>query len=329
MELHRLSLRWLEVFQAVARFGTLSDAAGHLGLATSTMSHHLSCLEKAVGAQLVDHNRRPMRLTPAGEALLRRVDEAMWLLKEGVRDIWSEDPSTLTRLVRIAHIEDFDTDVAPALAAKLGEFLPRCDLAMFPRPSHEIVDLIEREEIELGLAATDGQDLNGVRHDPIVRDPFILILPKSTPGPMQSLADLREHSDALPLLRYHQNQQMGRRIERQLARLGLRFSKRMEFESTHAMLALVAAERGWTITSALTFARAQRYHSHVNVCPVPGTRFSREITLLTRDVLPSSIRERVEQTLRGALQRLVIDPTVARYRWMAPDLSLLPKAGTT
>ncbi|MEO1549191.1 MAG: LysR family transcriptional regulator [Pseudomonadota bacterium] len=324
MDTQKLSLRWLEAFQAIARFATLREAAGHLNLAPSTVSHHLTCLEDALGTQLVDHTRRPMRLTQAGETLLRRVDEAMWLLKSGVSDIWSDDLRSLSRLVRIAHIEDFDTDVAPALVGHLSQVLPNCDLAMFSRPSHEIAQLIEREEIEVGLASTLTHDLAGVRQDGVARDPFILVVPKSLTGPVQDLAQLVSRSDDLPLLRYNQDQQIGRRIEAQFARQGLRFPKRMAFESTHAILALVAAGRGWAVTSALTFARAQRYHSHVTVLPMPGPGFARDITLLTRDSLPSSIRQIIETTVRGALQHLVIEPTLARYPWMGAGLVMRP-----
>ncbi|WP_420859891.1 LysR family transcriptional regulator [Marivivens marinus] len=323
MERSPLSLKWLEAFQAVARHGTLSDGAQGLGVSVSTVSHHLTCLEQALGTPLLDHAKRPMRLTPAGETLLRRVDEAMWLLRMGVSDLWSGDLASVVRLLRIAHLEDFDTDVAPALVQHLSAAMPRCDFSMLSRPSHEVVELLETEQVDVGIAAAMDRESPGLIEEPILRDPFILVTPRSLPGPAPDLTALQGQADALPLLRYSRKQQIGRRIEAQLRRLGARFPQRMEFESTHAILAMVAAGRGWTITTALTFARAQRYHGDLCAAPFPGRAFSRTIALICREDLPAPIRTLIETGLRGAVQRQVIDQTVARYPWLAGRFEML------
>lgn len=329
MERSPLSLKWLEAFQAVARSGTVRDGAQSLGVSISTVSHHLSCLEDTLGVPLVDHSKRPMRLTPAGETLLRRVDEAMWLLRIGVSDIWSDDLGSIVRLLRIAHIEDFDTDVGPALVQDLSGIMPLCDFSMLSRPSHEVIELLESEQVDIGIASAMDHERVGLIEDVLLRDPFILVMPKDIPGPSHDLGDLQAMQEGLPLLRYSRTQQIGRRIEAQLRRLGARFPQRMEFESTHAILAMVAAGRGWTITTALTFARAQRYHGDLRAVPFPGRAFARTISLVCREELPASIRALLEKSLRGAVQRLVLDPTLARYPWLADSFGLLPQAGQT
>ncbi len=328
MERSRLSLKWLEAFQAVARHGTVRDGAQSLGVSISTASHHLTCLEDTLGTQLVDHSRRPMRLTPAGEMLLRRVDEAMWLLRKGVSDIWSEDLHSIVRLLRIAHIEEFDTDVGPALVQQLSQAMPHCDFSMLSRPTHEVIELLESEQVDVGIASSVDHERVGLIEDAFLRDPFILVLPSCLTEPAPTMADLQTMQDRLPLMRHSRKQQIGRRIEAQLRRLGARFPERMEFESTHAILSMVAAGRGWAITTALTFARAQRYHGALRAMPFPGRAFSRTISLVCREELPATIRTLIERSTRGAAQRLVIDPTVARYPWLSAGFATISATGT-
>lgn len=323
MERSRLSLKWLEAFQAVARHGTVRDGAASLGVSISTVSHHLTCLEETLGASLVDHARRPMRLTPAGETLLRRVDEAMWLLRKGVADIWADDLSSLVRLLRIAHIEDFDTDVGPALVQKLARAMPLCDFSMLSRPTHEVIDLLESEAVDVGIASAMDQERIGLIEDAFLRDPFMIVLPSDLRAPAPDLGAFQALQDRLPLMRYSRKQQIGRRIEAQLRRLGMRFPERMEFESTHAILSMVAAGRGWAITTALTFARAKRYHGELRALPLPGRAFARTISLICREELPASIRGLIETSIRGAVQRLVVDPGVARYPWLAESFTMI------
>ena len=80
-----LSLRWLEVFQLIAKSGSIQQVASETDLSISTVSNHLRSLETALSVDLVDHGRRPMGLTPAGEVfavgyngVVLRYDGEVW-----------------------------------------------------------------------------------------------------------------------------------------------------------------------------------------------------------------------------------------------------------
>ncbi|MEM9318373.1 MAG: LysR family transcriptional regulator [Pseudomonadota bacterium] len=316
-----VSLKALEVFLAVARRGGLQAAARDLGISASTASHHLSELEKSVGATLFDHARRPLTLTAAGETLRARAEDAIGSLEKGLAEIWSEDASSLVRHVRLAIIEDLDADVTPALTHDLIRGAPGCGLSILSRPSHEILDLIKAKRIDIGVAATRDLDLPGTREMPLLHDPFILVLPRALEHAPQSLAELAS-ADDLPLLRYSADQVLGQRIEAQLRRQGAEFPRRMTFEMTHVILSLVAAGQGWTITTALSFARAQRYHAELQVRPFLGRAFAREISVFVRGDTPSSITALATGSLRRGLQDLVIQPINDRHPWLAQHFTL-------
>ena len=59
-----VTLRGLEVFEALASTGSVAQAADMTGLSQPAVSQQLRNLESALGTELVDHSRRPMRVTP-------------------------------------------------------------------------------------------------------------------------------------------------------------------------------------------------------------------------------------------------------------------------
>lgn len=72
----RLPLATLEIFDAIAREGTLRGAANRLGLQPSTVSHQLKTLEAQLGVALFSRTTRSVALTEAGQVLFRGANPA-------------------------------------------------------------------------------------------------------------------------------------------------------------------------------------------------------------------------------------------------------------
>src|SRR5690606_33933792 len=69
--LHRLTLRQVEVFLAVARARSYSRAAGELALTQPAVSAQVRQLEDLVGEALFDYLGKQLYLTPAGTVMER------------------------------------------------------------------------------------------------------------------------------------------------------------------------------------------------------------------------------------------------------------------
>src|SRR5687767_3729189 len=70
-----LTLMQLTVLAAVARHESVTEAAKELQYSQPSVSHHLSRLEAATGAKLVQRVGRGIRLTPEGQLLAGRAEE--------------------------------------------------------------------------------------------------------------------------------------------------------------------------------------------------------------------------------------------------------------
>ncbi len=320
MKTSKLSLKWLDAFLLTARTGAVQDAAEEAGLSVSTVSHHLRSLEDTLGVTLFDHTRRPMRLTSAGAVFYTHVDKAMRILRKAEIEAQSGTLAD-TRALSLAMIEDFDSEIGPELARNLAAGMPKCHFKHLTRHSHDIVDLLRDQEIDIGIAARPHAIAENITETPLMKEPFVLALPAdATHAPETYLSG----DPPLPLLRYSSNQIIARQIEQHLRRLRLHIPSRFEFESNQSLMSMVADGDGWTITTPLNHIRAKRFHRQIKLAPFPGKTFSRTISIFTAEATPSTIIPPVSGTMRRLVEERAIKPSVERMPWLSPLFQLLP-----
>ena len=319
MKKSRLSLKWLEVFQLVARSGSVQHTAQQLGLSVSTVSHHLAKLEETLGVELFDHSRRPMPVTPAGAGFLRDVDQAMRLLHRAETEAQS-GPLADTRSLTLALVEDFDDEIAPELARILLAHMPGCTFRHLTRPSHEILTLLRNQDADIGVATQPQFSQPGLLETPLLRDPFVLAVPLDAAAPPE---EYLTGTSPLPLLRYSQNQIIGHLIEAQLRRLRISLPNRFEFESNQSIMNMVAEGCGWAITTPACYARARRFHRQLRLVPFPGKGFSRTLSAFTPETHDHAATDTVIATLRQQIQTRAIAPTIAQLPWLEGQFCLL------
>lgn len=314
-----LSLKGLEIFDLVAKSGSIRQVAAETGLSISTVSHHLRGVEASLGVSLVDHGRRPMVLTPAGSLFARHVEEGLRAIRRGEMELTAGEGGEMRRL-RFGTVDDFDTEIAPDLVQYLARALPKCTFVHHTRPSHEIIRLLCEQKLDAGVAAHPVSQVPGLVEHPLLRDPFVVALPA---GSSEAPEALLAGQGALPLLRYSSNHLIGATIEAHLRRSRLSLPNRFELESNQSILGMVADGSGWAITSPANYARARRFHDRISLYPFPGKEFTRTLSLFTTELYPP----KMTAMLAAALERLVaqhfVAPVTRAYPWLAPGFRLL------
>ncbi|WP_171179835.1 LysR family transcriptional regulator [Ruegeria sp. HKCCD8929] len=319
MVMKGLTLRGVEVFEALARTGSVAQAAEITGLSQPSISQQLRNLENALGTELVDHGRRPMRLTQAGRSFLARAEAVLAELRLAQSELMVMDLTHLSTL-SIGLIDDFDNDLTPRLATLLADSLTKSRFKLITLPSLEIFEAIETQKLHLAVSATSGEVLEGVVEYPLVRDPFILVAPRgAVPDGADIMAALRD----LPFLRYAREQLISRQIEGHLAREQLEFEERFEIGSHLALMAMVARRLGWALTTPLGYMRAGRFHDQIDAFEVPFGAFSRTISLFTRMDWSDQVPRDVAEMIRRLAQSQIIDPAVARLPWLSGQLAVI------
>ena len=315
-----LSLRGLEVFEALAETGSVGAASARTGLSQPAVSQQMRNLETAVGVDLVDHTRRPMQLTSAGQAYLRHAKLALGALRAAQSEMTVMDLAHLQEL-SLGVIDDFDNDLTPRLVTLLSQSMAQCRFRLITGASHEIMQAVEERRLQMAIAASDGAGPQGLISVPLVRDPFIFVCPK---GAVAKRGGVDAVMAALPILRHDRALLIGRMVEGYLTRRALRFDDRFEIGSHLSLMTLVARGAGWTITTPLGFMRAARLHDRIEAHPLPDQEFSREIALYTGTDLPESVPTEVAATLRRLIDEMVLGPAIAQLPWLNGALTVLP-----
>jgi DNA-binding transcriptional LysR family regulator len=109
----------LHVLVQTARTGSLTGAAGVMGVTPAAASATLKRIEAQLGVRLFERSTRAMRLTPSGQTLLDYASRAFDLIAEGEAQV-TEDRAGLVGLVRMAAPSDL---VRAILLPWLDEFL--------------------------------------------------------------------------------------------------------------------------------------------------------------------------------------------------------------
>ncbi|MDA7427351.1 LysR family transcriptional regulator [Primorskyibacter aestuariivivens] len=311
-----VTLRGLEVFEALAHSGSVAQAARSTGLSQPAVSQQMRNLETALGTDLVDHSKRPMQLTPAGRSFLSRTEAVLSQLRLAQSELTVMDLTHLSTL-NLGMIDDFDNDLTPRLVTILAESMTKCRFKLISAPSHEISAAMRARTLHIAVAASTGEVVENISEYPLVRDPFILVTPKRVPGsPAEIMA-------RLPLLRYDREQLIGRQIEAHLARQKLSFSERFELGAHLSLMTLVARGTGWAVTTPLGYMRAARIHDEIAAHPLPFKPFSRNISLFASADWADHVPRDVAQTMRRLVQDLVIAPALNKLPWLEGDLRLI------
>lgn len=313
-----VTLRGLEVFEALAASGSVARTAEVTGLSQPAVSQQLRNLESALGTDLVDHSRRPMRLTPAGRAFLARAEIALGSLRQGMGELSVMDLGHLDTL-SIGLIDDFDNDLTPRLVTVLVESLADSRFKLSTAPSLALVEAVQSGDLHMAITALGETAPEGVMTLPLVRDPLVIVAPRGLVADgAQALATL----GVLPLLRYTPDQLIAQQVEAALQSLGLSFETRVEVGSHLALMAMVARRNGWAITTPLGYMRAARFHDQIDCLPLPGAG-ARQIALLAGADWSEDIPRDIAATAQRILSDQILSPALTHLPWLTGKLQML------
>lgn len=271
-------LRQLEVFCQIVDCRSMADAARLLGISQSAISQSLHKLEQQVGRVLIDRHCRPLQVTTAGECLHR---ESRTLLSEARRLFASAGTSDagMAPFLRCGMIDSFASVFAPVIVKKLQPKVREITLHSGLYEPNE-TNLLRRQ-LDIVVTSSAMELIEGLERHHLFSDPYLLVVPKGTEVVGQDA--LRKLSRALDLIRYTRHSRMAMDIDIHLRRLEIKAPRRIEFENTDSMLALIHAGLGWGVTTALSLMQARYQSFELDIWPLPRQALFRELYLLAWD----------------------------------------------
>jgi DNA-binding transcriptional LysR family regulator len=171
----RYDLVDLRLFVAIAEVGNLTRGAERVHLAASSASHRVRLLEDAIGASLLVREARGVRLTQAGEALLRHARQVFAQLEQMHADLTPFARGVRGHVSLWANTHATHTFLPDSLAAFLRQH-PQVSITLAEHTSPEVVLAVARGEVEVGVVAdrVEGADVQLL---PYRADTLVLIAP--------------------------------------------------------------------------------------------------------------------------------------------------------
>lgn len=145
-----LNLVHLRVLAAVARTGSVTEAAKELHYSQPSVSHHLARLEAATGARLIQRVGRGIRLTPEGELLATRAGEIIGRVDSASNELAAQLGLQAGR-VRLAGFQSVLSTLVPQAAAALARKYPSIELSLVDVHPVEALRLLRQGKIDVAL----------------------------------------------------------------------------------------------------------------------------------------------------------------------------------
>lgn len=145
-----LDVRRLRVLREVAARGSFSSAADALHFTQSAVSQQIAVLERETGTTLVERNARGVRLTEAGEVLVRHTDVILARLADAETELKALEGLTAGRL-RLAAFPSAGASIAPEAIARFRGLHPRVELSMVPAEPDEGIEKLRGGEVDIAL----------------------------------------------------------------------------------------------------------------------------------------------------------------------------------
>jgi molybdate transport repressor ModE-like protein len=172
-----LDVKRMKVLKEVAAERSFSAAAQKLGYTQSAVSQQIAALEREAGSTLIERNPRGIRLTDAGEALVRHADKILARLAEAEAELEAIAGLRGGRL-RLGAFATVGATLVPRAIREFNQRHPAVELSLAQAEPDESLPRLKAGELDLALIdnspLTDDDDLEFVH---LLDDPLHLALP--------------------------------------------------------------------------------------------------------------------------------------------------------
>ncbi|WP_397437774.1 LysR family transcriptional regulator [Polaromonas sp. UC242_47] len=175
-----MNLRQIYQFIAVAEALNFRKAAERLHMAQPPLSVSIKRLEEDLDCPLFFRERRGLRLTPAGEAILSHARQISFHSGE-LRKSAANASGGLAGVLRIGFVGSTTYTLFPRALPQFRKRYPRVSLDLRERTTTQILREIESGELDLGFVRYPVSEATRANLLPVEHDQLVAVLPVNSP----------------------------------------------------------------------------------------------------------------------------------------------------
>ena len=192
-----LDVKRMRVLKEVADRGSFSAAAEALSYTQSAVSQQIAALEKEAGTQLVQRNPRGIKLTDAGETLVRHADAILTRLADAEAELQAIAGVRGGRL-RIAAFPTVGATLVPLAIANFRRRHPEVELTVRQLEPVDSIPLLKAGELDIALGIEPDatvEDSESIERLHLLDDPLHAALPVGHKLAAKSRLKLKDLAD--------------------------------------------------------------------------------------------------------------------------------------
>ncbi len=235
-----MNVHHLELFYYVAKYEGIVAACRHIpyGIQQPAVSAQVAQLEADLGVRLFE--RRPFRLTDAGQALhdfaapfFGRLKETELLLR-----------GTMARRIRLAGLTEVMRDHVPSLLEKLRGKFPGLQVTLTEIDQRGAEQLIQRGEADLAITVLESKLPPGFRSITVAKLPICLVVPADSPYRQAADALRAGAAGELPLIGLPAHERLSRLFAAEMSRRKRQWKIGLEVSSSELVTTYVRHKLG-------------------------------------------------------------------------------------
>lgn len=173
----RFDLTDMRLFLTVVECGSLTQGARAMHLALASVSERIAGMETALGVPLLERNRRGVRATGAGEALVRHARSILGQVEQMRGELRTYATGLKGRIRLLSNTAALAAFLPPQLSRFLATY-PDLSIDLEERPSSVIVPALAEGRADLGIVA-DITDLANLQTHLIAQDQLVVVTSRS------------------------------------------------------------------------------------------------------------------------------------------------------
>jgi DNA-binding transcriptional LysR family regulator len=302
-----LNLRMIEVFVAVIQEDGMTNAARRLGMTQSAVSQAITTIEAGLGGQLIDRSVRPAHLTLFGSAFYDRAVEMLHRARELEHLVDMQQHARLAQL-RIGMVDSLASTAGPSLLREIASLAARWSVVSGVQQTS--LKSLTEQRVDMIVTTEDAASDPALLALTVLREPLLIVAPKDMDTGKGSVAELGAR---LPLVRYSPGGFLSRQVTAYLQQNDVPLPRAYEFDTSDAVLAMVRAGMGWTITTPLCVLKASTVLRDLKFLPLERAP-ARTLRVIAYKDEHSALWERVAATAR----------TILKHEWLPVMKQLAP-----
>ncbi len=263
-----LNLYQLKIFKLTIDNHSHKKAADLLGITPSAVSQTLTKLEHDLGVDIFVRGVRPLRLTAAGQALLKGIPDLLETADSLRRQITDRNLANFS--LRLGMSESVTSTISPWLISALKRCVLELDCqGMLTKP---LIAGLRTDKLNLAVMPDGLLNEDRWERNRLYEEDFLLVTTKDSPE-VHSIEDFRHLADNQTFISYSNSDSSDQiEIERILRSLDIHPQKSLRVTSSYALIGLVSEMNGWAVVPPTNIWCGRHFATNLKFQPLPEKR---------------------------------------------------------